>query len=59
LDALNTNKLPGGQLWFCDIGFNASIISEPLCYLINDDSKELALLFNLKKRTGAKSNVFE
>jgi hypothetical protein len=26
-------------------------------YLINADSKELALLFNLKKHTGAKSNA--
>jgi len=57
LDALNTKKLPGGQLGLAILDLMLALSPNRCGYLINADSKELALLFNLKKHTGAKSNA--
>jgi hypothetical protein len=57
LDALNTKKLRGGQLDFAILDLMLALLPNRCGYLINADSKELALLFNLKKHTGAKSNA--
>jgi len=57
LDALNTKKLRGGQLGFAILDLMLALLPNRCGYLINADSKELALLFNLKKHTDAKSNA--
>jgi len=57
LDALNTKKLRGGQLGFAILDLMLALLPNCCGYLMNADSNELALLFNLKKHTGAKSSA--